>query len=89
MTISAGGAWTLQVGGGQVCTPDGRGEPGRRWGYLAARVGDGDEFFAGSDCTFTAEADGMLQLRINERPDQLHDNEGHATVIVQIRPAAE
>jgi len=91
VTISAEGAWSLRPGWGQdyICTPDGRGEGDSRWGHLVAQVGEGEEFFVGGDCTFAAEEDGMLRLRIHESPDQLHDNEGHATVTVQIQPAPE
>lgn len=88
VVISAKGAWSTYFGGGPdyICTPDGRGEGDDHWGYLAARVGDGEPFFAGGNCTFTAESDGMLRFQVRDEPTSLADNMGYLTVTVQVFP---
>ena len=91
VVISAKGAWSTYFGGGPnyICTPDGRSEGDDHWGYLAARVGNGEPFFAGGNCAFAAETDGMLRFQIHNEPTSLANNMGYLTVSVQIFPAGD
>jgi len=89
VTMSAKGAWTVYFGAGPkyICSPNGQGEGEKRWGHLSARIGEGKPFFAGSDCTFTAESDGILRLQIGDAPGSLPDNMGYLTVTVRVEPS--
>ncbi|MBL4604698.1 MAG: hypothetical protein JKY02_03290, partial [Flavobacteriaceae bacterium] len=47
-------------------------------GSLIGKIGDGDWFYVGSHKIIIADADGLLQLRIND--DKESDNDGHFVV---------
>lgn len=53
------------------------------YGALLARIGDGKDILIGRDGSFTAEADGRLQLRINDNDPCLGDNSG--TISLEVR----
>ncbi len=91
VVIVARGKWHTYWGAGRdhIAGPRGHGDTAaNRYGQLLGRIGvDGQPFDVMEGITFTAEADGMLQLGCND--ERRNDNAGYMTVTIQITPASE
>ncbi len=90
VAITATGKWHTFWGAGKdhIAGPEGHGDtPANRYGQLIARVGDGPQFDVLAGITFTADADGELQLACHD--ERRTDNAGYMTVTIQITPASE
>ena len=82
---ATGHYWTPWTGRGQMAIADADGllaGGNDSVGYLEGRIGDGEFFRIGSRLAFTADADGVLHLRM--RDDDRTDNAGQLYVKIRI-----
>lgn len=77
--VTAKGTWCIDGKYPRENTtgPDGNG----RGGYLEARVGEGKPFRVGSALEFTADADGNLEMEVNDSGSH-DDNTGSVDIVV-------
>ena len=81
--MAARGKWTYNRNKNMTAGPEGAPkEDGGKgtWAHLEGRIGDGPAFKIGASASFVADADGVLEMEMN---DPFHnDNEGSIEVVV-------